>query len=87
MGMDVHRTDHGLPTFDRILGHGLASLDQAYRSLGDAQDWLRSDWSPVGSALTAAQAHARSSLQAGLAAAKRDLKRAKDQASPPDERR
>jgi hypothetical protein len=86
IGMDQHvdRTDRGLPSVDRILGQALASLDEAYRALGDAQDWLRSDWSPVGSSLTVGQAHARFSLLAGLAAAKRDLNRARAQASSAD---
>jgi hypothetical protein len=87
IGMDDRRTDHGLPSFDRILGQALSSLDEAYRAIGNAQDWLRSDWSPVGSSLTADQANARISLQAGLAAAKRELNRAKDQASSADKGR
>ncbi len=41
-----------LPTFEQIRG-------EAYRLLGDAADWLRSDWSPVGSALTEEQAKGR----------------------------
>ena len=41
-----------LPTFEHI-------RSRAYALLGDAADWLRSDWSPVGTALTDAQADGR----------------------------
>ena len=77
--MDSPGTAHGLPTFDQILGHAMSALDEAYRAIGDAQDWLRSDWSPVGSSLTDEQANARMGLQSGLAAVKREINRAKDQ--------
>jgi len=46
------RPGQGLPSFEEI-------RSQAYRQLGDAADWLRSDWSPLGSELTDAQAEGR----------------------------
>jgi hypothetical protein len=76
--IDPRSSEGGLPTFDQILGHTLSALDEAYRAIGDAQDWLRSDWSPLGSSLTDSQARARVRLQSGLAAVKREINRTKD---------
>ncbi len=44
-------------------------LSQAYALLGDAQDWLRSDW-PPGTVLSDAQAARRAALRRACAAAK-----------------
>lgn len=85
--MDLRNADHGLPTFDQILGRAMAALDEAYRAVGNAQDWLRSDWSPVGSSLTDEQAGARVSLQSGLAAVKREINQAKSGVVSADGRR
>jgi hypothetical protein len=57
-----------LPTRDEIFTKALDELDTAYQVLGDAGDWLRSDWRPVGSALTDAQGDARSDMQDAIAA-------------------
>jgi hypothetical protein len=76
--MGIRGADRPLPTFDQILGHAVSALDEAYRVVGDAQDWLRSDWRPVGSSLTDEQARARLSLQSGLATVKREINRVKD---------
>jgi len=35
-----------------MLQRAEAELSRAYRALGDAADWLRSDWHPIGSSLT-----------------------------------
>jgi hypothetical protein len=56
----------------------IEKLDTAYRALGDAQDWLRSDWQPVGSSLTDAQGDARSAMQDAIAKAKTAVNKAKD---------
>jgi hypothetical protein len=85
--MGTRSVDRGLPPFDQILGHALSALDEAYRAVGDAQDWLRSDWSPVGSSLTDEQARARVSLQSGLAVVKREINRAKSGVASADGRR
>jgi hypothetical protein len=42
-----------------MLQRAEAELDRAYRALGDAADWLRSDRHPVSSPLTDAQAARR----------------------------
>jgi hypothetical protein len=69
-----------LPTRDEIFTKSLGELDTAYRALGDAGDWLRSDWTPVGSTLTDAQGNARSDMQDAIAAAKAAINKAKDAA-------
>jgi hypothetical protein len=52
-------------------------LDVAYRGLGDAADWLRSDWQPTGTRLSAAQAEARSDMFDAISEAKAAINRAK----------
>jgi hypothetical protein len=66
-----------LPTPDEMLAAAEHELDKAYRSLGDAADWLRSDWRPVGSSLTTVQARRRERLQLGIAKAKTAINQAK----------
>ena len=58
-----------LPTPAEMLAHAQAELDKAYRALGDAGDWLRSDWKP-GSAMTAEQAATRARMFRAIADAK-----------------
>ncbi len=55
-------------------------LGAAYKALGDAADWLRSDWIPIGSSLTRAQAKARTTMFEEIAVAKAAINRAKDAA-------
>jgi hypothetical protein len=69
-----------LPTREEIFAKALAELDTAYRALGDAQDWLRSDWQPVGSSLTSAQGEARGAIRDAIAAAKTAINQAKEAA-------
>lgn len=69
-----------LPTRDEIFTKSLEELDNAYRALGDAGDWLRSDWTPVGSTLTDAQGAARSAIRTAIATAKQAINEAKDAA-------
>jgi hypothetical protein len=33
-----------LPTIDEMFAHAGKALTEAYAALGDAGDWLRSDW-------------------------------------------
>jgi hypothetical protein len=51
-------------------------LDQAYRALGDAADWLRSDW-PPGTVLTDDQADQRDRMFEQIGAAKTAINRAR----------
>lgn len=67
-----------LPTREKIFANALGELDKADRALGDAADWLRSDWSPVGSSLTNVQSAARASMFERIEAAKRQINWAKD---------
>lgn len=69
-----------LPTREGMFRHANFELDVAYRGLSDAADWLRSDWQPVGSSLTDAQARARSEIFDAIAEAKNVINRAKDAA-------
>lgn len=69
-----------LPTADRMIANAVQLIDDAYKTLGDAQDWLRSDWQPVGTPLTAEQATARRELQAGIGRAKTAINEAKNAA-------
>ena len=69
-----------LPTREGTFFRAKFELDVAYRGLGDAADWLRSDWTPVGSPLTPAQAEARSAMFDAIDQAKAAINRAKDAA-------
>lgn len=69
-----------LPTRREIFLEAADELSAAYRSLGDAGDWLRSDWRPVGSSLTKDQASARNAMQDAIAEAKAAINRAKSAA-------
>lgn len=59
-----------LPTADEMLDNAEQCLLDAFRNLGDAQDWLRSDWRPVGSSLTRAQAERKHRLATAAIGAK-----------------
>lgn len=65
----------GLPTAAEMLANANAELDKAYRALGDAADWLRSDWHPIGSSLTDEQADARTRMQDAIGEAKAAINR------------
>ena len=45
-----------LPAIDEIFARAEAELNKAYKALGDAGDWLHSDWRLVGTTLTDEQA-------------------------------
>jgi hypothetical protein len=66
-----------LPTPDEMLASAERELTNALRALGDAADWLRSDWRPIGSPLTAEQAARRSRMFHEIAEAKGAINRAK----------
>jgi len=51
-----------LPTWREIEGHALRHLDAARNEMSEVRDWLNSDWRPLGSPLTTAQAGARSKV-------------------------
>ncbi len=65
-----------LPTPEQMLSRAEADLNDAYRSLSDAADWLLSDWRP-GTQLTTGQAERRARMFAGIAEAKAAINRAK----------
>lgn len=66
-----------LPTADEMLASAEAELAKAYQALGDAADWLRSDWKPVGSSLTKWQADRRAAMRAAIATAKTAINEAR----------
>ena len=67
-----------LPTREQMFDNAVELLDQAYRALGDAADWLRSDWTSLGSPLTDEQADRRTRMFAEIDNAKQAINRAKD---------
>lgn len=66
-----------LPTREQMFANAVESLNQAYRALGDAADWLRSDWTPLGSPLTPAQADRRARMFDQIAGATTAINHAK----------
>ena len=73
-------SDENLPTREEMFARALADLDRAYAALGDAADWLRSDWRPLGSGLSGVQSHSRSEMFEDIGDAKRLINQAKDAA-------
>ncbi len=65
-----------LPTREQLLDHAAAELANALAALEQAAAWLRSDWTPVGSTLTNAQADTRRRMRQAIAAAKPVLNQA-----------
>lgn len=72
---------NSLPTRREIFLEATDELSGAYRALGDAADWLRSDWQPVGSSLTDVQGEARTAMFDAIGEAKAAINRAKDAAA------
>lgn len=66
-----------LPTREQMFDNAEDLLNQAYKLLGDAADWLRSDWTPVGSSLTDEQADRRTRMFNEIDKAKKAINRAK----------
>jgi hypothetical protein len=52
-------------------------LNRAYEALGNAADWLRSDWRPIRSPLTHAQAARRRAMFTAIETAKAAINQAK----------
>ncbi len=69
---------NSLPTRVEMLAHALVSLEQARRALSDARDWLASDWRPVGSELSPAQADARTTTRRVIGVCKSEIDTAAD---------
>lgn len=67
-----------LPTREQMLAHALVSLAEARRALSDARDWLASDWRPVGSELSPAQAEARTTTRRVVGVCKDEIDTAAD---------
>jgi hypothetical protein len=67
-----------LPTREQMFANAVQLLNQAYKALGDAADWLRSDWTPIGSSLTDEQAEWRTRMWREIGNAKDAINRAKD---------
>jgi hypothetical protein len=65
------------PTAAEVLQRAETELDRAYRALGDAADWLRSDWHPIGSPLTSPQAAHRNAMFIAIETAKAAINQAK----------
>ncbi len=66
-----------LPTRREMFLEAYDELSGAYRALGDAADYFRSDWTPVGSPLTTIQASARTAMFDAIGAAKAEINKAK----------
>jgi hypothetical protein len=62
-----------LPTIEEMFANATASLNEAYRALGDAGDWLRSDWQPLDAELTTEQADKRTRMRKAITAAKQAI--------------
>jgi hypothetical protein len=60
-----------------MLQHAETEPNRAYEALGNAADWLRSDWRPVGSPLTEAQSARRSAMFTAIETAKAAINQAK----------
>jgi hypothetical protein len=67
-----------LPTRDEMIRNALVSLEQARGALSDARDWLASDWRPIGSELTTAQADARTTTRQVVGRCKDEIDTATD---------
>jgi hypothetical protein len=55
-------SDSELPTWTEIEVQALRRLDAARGEMSQVRDWLRSDWSPLGSPLSDSAAEARSEV-------------------------
>jgi hypothetical protein len=82
-----------LPTRTDIFVNTQDALSTASSALSEARDWIRSDWSPIGSELTTQAAKARTSTldsigkaKAAIEAAKRDIAAAIDSLVDPSSR-
>jgi hypothetical protein len=70
--------DDNLPTWPEIRAGALRHLDAARNEMSEVRDWLNSDWRPLGSPLTAAEAKARSETLGIVGQVKTLIDQAKD---------
>lgn len=75
-------SEDDLPTIEQMFANAITCLDRAYRELGDAADWLRSDWQPADATLTEQQARARTHMFTVITEAKAGINTAKNVATP-----
>jgi hypothetical protein len=54
--------EHELPTWNDIVDKAADSLHTARNAASEAADWMRSDWRPVGTALSDQAADARTEV-------------------------
>lgn len=71
-------SDSTLPTWREIERHALAHLGAARNEMSEVRDWLRSDWSPLGSPLSDADADARDKVLRIVGQVKDLIDQAKD---------
>lgn len=71
-------TDSHLPTASEMLTRAAEELDLALRHAEECLAWLRSDWRPVGSALTREQADSRQRMRQAAVAVKQAVEAAKE---------
>lgn len=67
-----------LPTWGEIEGRALRHLHAARNEMSEVRNWLRSDWRPLGSPLSDADAKARAEVLRIAAEVKRLIDQAKD---------
>lgn len=70
--------ESNLPTIAEMFTGAAEELSKAYKALGGAADWLRSDWRPLGSSLTNTQAAAKTTVYDQIGEAKRAINAAHD---------
>jgi hypothetical protein len=66
-----------LPTWDFMLGKALEELTASREKLGNARDWLNSDWKPNGGPRSESAGTDRRELQERLSSLKADIDQAK----------
>ena len=69
--------EHELPTWNDIVSGALGELDRSRDGLSEAASWLRSDWRPAGTALSAEAGEARAEARRLIGQAKALIDQAK----------
>ena len=75
---DSGQTAAGLPTWREIKRGAISDLNAARSAMSDVRDWLNSDWRPLGSPLTVADADARDETMRIVGQVKNLIDQAKD---------
>lgn len=78
MGGDVGMNSDSLPTWPEIKIHAVRHLHTARTEMSEVRDWLNSDWHPLGTPLTDADAAARREVLRITGEVKRLIDQAKD---------